>query len=279
MKQKTLKRDIVFHGTTLFSAEEVSVRLSPGGPESGIIFKRGDEPNSDPIQANVENLFIGNRCTKVGKGEHSVQLIEHFMSAVQASGIDNLVVEVSGSEMPIFDGSALPFLNFLDQAGVVEQSIDKELFYLDEPLYLSDGEWSLIALPSDQYRISYTLHYPASPYLRSQYYSCPINLEHFRTEIAPCRTFILHQEATVLAESGLLKNLSLEHGVVIEGDRVLNHEGVRFPDEMVRHKILDMIGDFSLLGGAFHIHLIGIKTGHRVNHEMARKLRKFLKRK
>jgi UDP-3-O-[3-hydroxymyristoyl] N-acetylglucosamine deacetylase len=278
-KEKTLKKDVVFHGKTLFSAQDVVVHLLPAAPGTGIVFKRVDLPVPFCIPAKTEQVQDALRTTKVIEENHAVQTIEHFMAAIHAREIDNLVVEITGSEMPIFDGSALPFLQMIDQAGTVEQDKEKEIYGLSQPFFWSEGDMHLIALPSDEYRISYTLHYPQSPYLGSQYYSYVVRPETFREEIAPCRTFTLYQDVAPLIEKGILKNAALDHGVVIDGDKVLNPEGTRFPDEMVRHKILDMIGDFALLGYQFHAHLIAIKTGHAANHAVAKELRKFLRRK
>ena len=277
LKQKTLKKEVVFHGKSLFLGQDVVVRLSPAPPNTGIVFRRTDLPQQPVIPAQTEYVRDAVRTTKIIEGENSVQTIEHFMAAIRASEIDNLIVDVAGAEMPIFDGSSLPFMQILDQAGVAEQEGRKDLYVLDKPISWSHGDMHMIALPSDEYRISYTLHYPQSPYLKSQYYSCVVKPETFRQEIAPCRTFTLYQDVLPLIEKGVLKNAALEHGVVIDGEKVMNPEGVRFPDEMVRHKILDIIGDFALLGCTFHAHLIGIKTGHAANHYVAKELRKFLR--
>lgn len=279
LKQKTLKKEVVFHGKSLFLGQDVVVRLLPASPNTGIVFRRVDLPQAALISAQTEHVHDAIRCTKVGEGENSVQTIEHFMAAVRASEIDNLVIDISGAEMPIFDGSSLPFMQMIDQAGVIEQEGAKDLYVLDQPVSWSFGDMHLIALPSNEYRISYTLHYPQSPYLRSQFYSCIVKPDTFRAEIAPCRTFTLYQDIAPLIEKGLLKNAGLDCGVVIDGEKVLNPEGVRFPDEMVRHKILDMIGDFALLGCTFNAHLIAIKTGHAANHTVAKELRKFLRKK
>ncbi len=279
LKQKTLKKEVVFHGKSLFIGQDVVVRLIPASPNTGIIFRRTDLPGMPSISAKTEQVRDATRCTKVVEGEHSVQTIEHFMAAVRASEIDNLIVDISGPEMPIFDGSSQPFMQMIDEAGLVEQAEGKDLYVLDQPFSWSQGDTYLIALPAEEYRISYTLHYPQSPYLRSQYYSCVVKPDIFRTEIAPCRTFTLYQEIAPLIEKGLLKNAALDCGVVIDGEKVLNPEGVRFPDEMVRHKILDIIGDFALLGCTFNAHLIAIKTGHAANHTVAKELRKFLRKK
>lgn len=279
LKQKTLKKEIVFNGTSLFMGLDVAVRLIPAAPNTGIVFRRVDLPHAPFIPAQTEQVQDAIRCTKVVVGEDSVQTIEHFMAAVRASEIDNLIVEISGPEMPIFDGSSLGYIKMLDEAGIVEQEDEKKIYILDQPVSWSQGDMHLIALPSDEYRVSYTLHYPQSPYLKSQYYSCAVKRDTFRAEIAPCRTFTLYKEIAPLIEKGILKNAALDCGVVIDGDRVLNPEGVRFPDEMVRHKILDIIGDFALLGCTFHAHLIAIKTGHAANHSVAKELRKFLRRR
>lgn len=277
LKQKTLKKEVVFHGKSLFTGEEVVVRLLPAPPATGVVFKRIDLAPPFIIPAKTEHVKDAVRTTQICEGAHSVQTIEHFMAALYAKEIDNLVVEMTGPEMPIFDGSSLPFLQIFDQAGVVEQEEGKNIYSLSEPIQWSSKEMHLIALPADELRISYTLHYPQSPYLRSQYYSYVLHPETFTQEIAPCRTFTLYQDVAPLIEKGILKNAALDHGVVIDGDKVLNPEGVRFPDEMVRHKILDMIGDFALLGCRFHAHLIAIKTGHAANHAFAKELRKFLR--
>jgi len=279
LKQKTLKKEVVFHGKGLFIGQDAVVRLIPSSPSTGIVFRRTDIEGVPTIAAKTEQVKDAARCTKVVQGDHFVQTIEHFMAAVQASEIDNLVVEISGPEMPIFDGSSQVFMQMIDQAGVVEQEVSKEIYVLDQPVSWSQGDTHLVALPSDEYRISYTLHYPQSPYLRSQYYSFVVKPEAFRQEIAPCRTFTLYQEIAPLIEKGLLKNANLDCGVVIDGEKILNPEGVRFPDEMVRHKILDMIGDFALLGCTFKAHLIAIRTGHAANHLVAKELRKFLRKK
>lgn len=278
-RQKTLKQETTFHGNSLFTGKETVVRLIPAPPHTGIIFQRVDLPQAPSILATIENVYQTMRCTKLGSGDVSVQTIEHFMAAIHAYEIDNLIVQITGPELPIFDGSAKAYIQILDEAGVVEQDIIKDIFYLEKPFYLCENDTYLIALPHHEYRISYTLHYPSSPYLKSQYYSYILDLNTFRDEIAPCRTFILYQEVIPLIEAGLFKNANLDHGVIIDGEKVLNPEGVRFSDEMVRHKVLDIIGDFALLGCKFHAHLIAVKTGHNTNHLFAKELRKFLRKK
>lgn len=277
-KQKTLKKETIFHGKSLFTGQESTVKLIPAAPNTGIVFQRIDLPNTPSILAVTENVYSTMRCTRLGSGNVTVQTIEHFMAAVKAYEIDNLIVKISGPELPIFDGSSLVYLNIFDEAGVVEQDVDKEIFYLEKPFYLFQDETYFIAIPYHEYRVSYTLHYPKSVYLKSQYYSCSVNLSNFRQEIAPSRTFTLYEDVAPLIKAGILKNADLSHGVVIDGEKVLNPGGVRFDNEMARHKILDIIGDFALLGCMFYAHLIAIKTGHYTNHIAAKELRKYLRK-
>jgi UDP-3-O-[3-hydroxymyristoyl] N-acetylglucosamine deacetylase len=201
------------------------------------------------------------------------------MAALFALGIDNLIIELSGPEVPICDGSSLFFVEQIQKVGLLEQEGEKEIYTLDSPVYFSSGDMHLVALPSNDFRISYTLDYPQSPYLRSQYFSSEITPDLFCKEIAPCRTFTLYEDVLPLIQKGILKNADLGAGVVIDGEKVMNPEGVRFRDEMVRHKVLDLIGDIALLGKSLHVHLMGIKTGHAVNHEMARQLCNILRKK
>lgn len=276
--QSTLKQEVVFHGKALFTGLDVVVKLIPAAPNTGIVFRRVDLPGSPEISAKTENVVEAIRTTKIGTSEASVQTIEHFMAALYACGIDNLIVEISGPEMPIFDGSALPIVELFERAGILDQNTVQPTYALEAPCSFTMGDTYLIALPSEEFRISYTLHYPQSPYLKSQYFSSTISADLFKKEIAPSRTTILYEEVAPLIQKGILKNATLEHGVVIDGERVLNPEGVRFSDEMVRHKVLDLVGDIALLGWQLRVHLIGIKTGHAANHAIAKELRKSLRK-
>ena len=276
--QSTIKKEISFQGKALFTGEDVSVRLLPAPPGTGVVFYRTDLPGRPSISATTENVQEAVRSTKIGQGSASVQTIEHFMAALFACGIDNLIVEISGPEMPIYDGSSLPFIELIDSVGTIQQNKAKDIYTIDAPCHFSSGEMHLVALPASEFRISYTLHYPQSPYLQSQYFSSLITTDLFRQELAPCRTFTLYEDVLPLIQKGILKNAALEHGVVIDGTKVLNPEGVRFPNEMVRHKVLDIIGDIALLGVSLHVHLIGSKTGHAANHAIAKQLRKSLRK-
>ena len=277
--QKTLKKELVFSGKGIFSGRDSVVRLIPAPPCTGIVFKRVDLEGAPLIPAGLDSVRPSARCTQVGEGDAGILTVEHLMAALKGADIDNLYVEVAGPEIPILDGSSLPFSQLIQFAGVLEQDQERVVYKLLAPLSWSQGDTHIIALPSEEYRISYTLHYPQSPYLGSQYYSYVVNAENFLKEIAPSRTFALYEEIELLMQKGILKEgASLENGVVIKGNQVLNPEGVRFPDEMVRHKILDMIGDLSLIGFPFVAHIIAIKSGHAANYHFGKELKNMLTR-
>jgi len=271
-KQSTLKHAVTLSGKGVFTGKEVTLTCHPAPINTGIVFKRSDLPQKPLIPALLSTLQTAPRCTQVAYEDASVQTVEHLLAAIVACGIDNVLLEITGSEIPIMDGSATPFMEALESAGFCEQEEERQVYTLESPCYWSSGDIHLIALPAKEYRVSYTLHYPHSSFLRSQYYSVLINREHFKKEIAPCRTFSLYEEIAPLLEKGYLKGGSLENGVVIKGDTVLNPEGLRFPDEMVRHKVLDLVGDLSLMGFPFLAHIIAIRSGHSSNHAFAKEL-------
>jgi len=270
--EQTLQNDISISGKGLFTGKETSIRLLPAEAGTGILFQRIDLPEKPVIEASVQNVAEAYRCTCLNQGETNILTVEHILSALSAFQIDNVFIEVAGSEMPVGDGSAKIFVEALDKAKIRKLNSEKKVYTLDYPVSLRQGSTVLVALPSDEYQISYTLHYPHSKFLRSQYYSFLVNKTKYVQEIAPCRTFSLYEDIAPMLEKGLLKEASLENGVVIKNNEVLNPEGIRFPDEMVRHKILDLMGDISLIGKSFRAHIIAIKSGHATNVAFGKKL-------
>lgn len=268
--QRSLKKEIAFSGVGIHTGKEVSIRFCPAPPDSGIFFQRVDLPGKPLIPAAIEYVQETARSTTIGVGSASVQTVEHVLAALFAYQIDNLCIQVDEGEPPVGDGSSQPFVNLIEESGVVEQEALKAIHPLKEPLFYSCGETHLVAVPSDEYRISYTLHYPNTPVIRSQYLSIPVNKETFKKEISACRTFALYEEITALMDRGLIRGGSLENAVVIKDDVVFSKEGLRFPDEMVRHKILDLIGDLSLVGFPFQAHVIAVRSGHRANVELGK---------
>jgi UDP-3-O-[3-hydroxymyristoyl] N-acetylglucosamine deacetylase len=272
LHQRSLRRAVSFSGEGLFTGESVDLTISPAPAGHGILFKRLDRPNSSPLKATLDSVKSTPRCTIIGNEEIQVQTVEHILSALRAFHIDNALVSLTGPEVPIADGSALPFCELIKEAGVKDLIEKRNIFTLSEPVFFSQDDIHLVALPSQEFRISYTLHYPFSPLIRSQFYSFSGDEEIFEKEIAPCRTFCLYEEIVPLMEKGLIKGGGLESAVVIAEDRVLNPGGLRFTDEMVRHKILDLLGDLSLMRIPLLAHILAIRSGHATNVAFAKLL-------
>ncbi len=270
-KQRTINSEISFSGVGLFSGAQVNMKLIPGKEGSGIVFKRVDLPEKPIIPAHVDYICGTPRCTILGNKEKvSIQSVEHILSALSAFNIDNLIIELDGAEVPVGDGSALAFVNLLQKSGIHEQDETIQNYYLKNPVYWSDGKVHLVAIPAKELQFSYTLSYPGHPLLHSQFYTFVMNKESYIEEIAPCRTFSLYEEILPLLDKGVIKGGNLSNGVVIKGEEVLNPDGLRFPDEMVRHKMLDLIGDISLMGIRVVAHFIAIRSGHFSNGQLAK---------
>ena len=270
--QRTLKKEVSFSGVGLHTGKAVTMRFCPAPPHSGIVFQRVDLPGKPTIPAACEYVQDTSRSTCIGIGSCSVQTVEHVLAAVHAFQIDNLCIQVNEGEPPIGDGSSLPFVEMIESVGIEEQRSTTSVVRLKEPVYFSHGATHLVMVPSDVYRISYTLHYPNTPVIRSQYFSFEVNEENFKREVSSCRTFALYEEITALMERGLIRGGSLENAVVIKDDVVFSKEGLRFQDEMVRHKVLDLIGDLSLVGFHFLAHVIAIRSGHMSNVALGKAL-------
>lgn len=259
-------------GLGLHTGEKVLLRFSPAKEGTGIIFRKIEGKDLVEIPAKVSYVQDTARSTNIGLGSKKIYTIEHVLAALRASNIDNLYVDVQGSEPPVGDGSSLPYLEMIEKAGIHEQSANRSEFVLRSPVYYSEGEVHLVALPCDHYQISYTLHYPQAESVTAQYHSVRVDQETFRKEIAPCRTFSLYQEISYLIDRGLIKGGSLDNAIVIMDDVILSKEGLRFENEMARHKILDLIGDLSLIGIHLKAHIIAVRSGHSSNVAFAQKL-------
>lgn len=271
-QQRTLKKSVTFSGIGVHTGMEVTVQFHPAPVGTGIVFRRVDLPGSPEIPATVEYARDIVRSTALGIGEIRLQTVEHALAALHANQIDNLTIDVNAEEMPIGNGSSDVFVAMIHDAGVEEQEHTTPTFSLSHPIHLSQGESHIVALPSDNYRISYTLSYPDSPVLRAQYHSTVITSEIFNKELAPCRTFSLYEEVSPLMDRGLIKGGSLNNAVVIKDNIVISKEGLFFPDEMVRHKVLDLVGDLALVGFNFCAHVIAVRTGHAINTAFAKLL-------
>ena len=274
--QKTLRREIAVSGFGIFTGVSVSVKICPAPIDTGLVFRRVDLKDSPEIPAQVGFVQDFPRCTCLGVGGVSIVMVEHLLSALYAYGIDNARIEVTGPEIPGSDGSSKLFVELIEEVGCEIQEKKSRSILIQKPLFWSQGNVHLIALPSPEFRLSYTMHYPKSPLIKSQYYSVCLNPDLYRDEIASCRTFSLYEEILPFLEKGLIKGGGLENALVIQGDKILNPEGTRFPDEMVRHKVLDLIGDLSLIGVRLYAHIIAICSGHSSNVAFAKILSETL---
>ncbi|MCH9610456.1 MAG: UDP-3-O-acyl-N-acetylglucosamine deacetylase [Chlamydiales bacterium] len=270
--QRTLKRPVSYSGIGIHKGKKVSMRFVPAPANSGICFKRTDLPGHPTIPANLEYVQQTDRSTTIGIGDCQVHTVEHVLAPLHACGIDNLVIEVSDMEPPVGDGSSLPFLAMIKEAGIEELDELVQILPLETAIHLTKGRTHIVALPCDTFKISYTLHYPQVPIIKCQYHTLDVNAQSFEKELAPCRTFALYEEISFLMERGLIRGGSLENAVVIKDDVVISKEGLRFADEMVRHKILDVVGDLMLVGFPFTAHIVAICSGHETNVQMGRLL-------
>lgn len=268
--QKTLKSPVSYSGIGLHTGSTTKITFKPAPPDSGIKFIRVDQKNNNVIGADIENLIDVKRGTNIGTGEIKVHTVEHVLSALYGLGIDNAIIEIDAHEPPVGDGSALPFIKTLREVTIVEQNTPRKYYELKEPVYYVDEKTSIIAVPSSEFRVSLTIVYN-HPFLKSQYASFAINAETFVKEIAPARTFCFDYEIEMLKKQGLAKGGNLDNAIVI-GEKGI-HSELRFSDEFVRHKMLDLIGDFSLLGQPLKAHIIAVRCGHPSNVSFVKKLR------
>ncbi|MGC8976523.1 MAG: bifunctional UDP-3-O-[3-hydroxymyristoyl] N-acetylglucosamine deacetylase/3-hydroxyacyl-ACP dehydratase [Candidatus Ratteibacteria bacterium] len=277
--QKTIERSSTIEGTGLHTGEKSKITLKPAPPNTGIIFIRKDIEDNEPIKVDIDNLLDTNkypRRTSIGNEKVQIHTIEHLLSALFAMEIDNVFVEIYGSECPGLDGSSKGFVDLIKDCGVKEYEEEKELFYLKQPIYISENNSHIIALPNKEFKISYTLDYPKT-IINSQFASFSITPEIYEKEIAPARTFCLKEEVEILKNMGLGKGSNYQNTLVIDKDKVIENE-FRFEDEPVRHKIADLIGDIALLGKYLVAHVIGIKSGHSINTKLIKKIKEMIKK-
>lgn len=273
-RQKTISKPISFSGIGLHTGSLTTVTFKPAPENAGITFFRVDLEGSPPIPANIDNVVDVSRGTTIGIGEAKVHTVEHAMAAMVGLGIDNLNIELDAEEIPNGDGSSMPVLTTLQKAGIVEQDAEKQYITVDRPVYYRQGDVTLSILPADELRVSMTIAYDHVA-IGTQYASFTITEDTFIREIAPARTFCFLREVKMLQEKGLIRGGSLESAVVIGDDTILNDD-LRFPDEFVRHKILDLIGDMYLLGRPVKGHVVGVKGGHEKNVLFSKQIRDTL---
>jgi UDP-3-O-[3-hydroxymyristoyl] N-acetylglucosamine deacetylase / 3-hydroxyacyl-[acyl-carrier-protein] dehydratase len=272
-RQHTLAKSASLEGTSLHTGEKVTLTLQPAPEDYGIKFRRTDLDDKPFIDASVEKVLKVERATTLSDGGINVHTVEHVLSALTGMGVDNAIVEMTSNEPPIADGSSLPFVELIKKAGVVEQTEMRRVFEVREPLHLESREGSLLTIvPDKKFRISCTHVGPQGR--TTQFYSTEITPAIYEKEIAAARTFVFYEDIAPLLEKGLIKGGTLESAVVIRGDTALSKHPLRFAEEFVRHKILDIIGDLSLFGRRIMGHVIAVRPGHGPNTELARALLK-----
>lgn len=259
MKQKTIAQAFSLSGHSLHSGAKSTLFVSPAPPDSGIYFiKEGKR-----IPALVRHV----RETRRGTSLDGIAVIEHFLAATFALGIDNLQVEIKGEELPAMDGSALPYVEAFEQCGAVEQTAEKAPLIIERPVRVAQGDSLLEALPHHGFQVDFMVDFPGAGGQRRLF---DLRQGNFKEEIAPARTFGYIEEYEMLKQSGLARGASFENALVLGKDGYVNPP--RFPDEIVRHKILDLLGDLALIGRPIEAKINALRSGHRLNVELARRL-------
>jgi len=271
--QRTLRAAFELRGVGLHEGHEVSVQVRPARPDAGITFQRGDLPDSDPIPALHSSVGEGERRTVLKRGEAEVHTVEHLLAALLGSQVDNAEVEVTGPELPGLDGSALPWFEAIARAGAVEQKAPRKVFEIERAVSVELDGATLSAFPGTRegLTISYTLDYRGRG-LAPQFVEVSLPGTDLLRDIAPARTFVFAGEVESLRAAGLGQGASTENTIVLDATGAPVAGALRFPDEPARHKMLDLMGDLSLLGAELHGCVVATKSGHKAHHELVRRL-------
>jgi UDP-3-O-[3-hydroxymyristoyl] N-acetylglucosamine deacetylase len=269
--RNTLAREIAAQGTTLHSGAKIHMTLSPAPAGTGIVFRRADLGGAQ-VPARYDCVVETNLGTVIARDGVKIGVVEHLMAAVAGAGIDDMLVTLDGGEPPILDGDALGYLKLLDQAGIKNQPGTKTAIKVTRPVAVAIKDARITLSPSEAPEYSYELDYSNTKAIGRQFYRVALTREAFAREIAPARTFGFVHELDYLKSIDRGHGASLENTLAIQGDEVLNKDLMRFPDEFVRHKILDAIGDMALAGAPLIARFEGVKSGHQTNNAVLRAL-------
>jgi UDP-3-O-[3-hydroxymyristoyl] N-acetylglucosamine deacetylase len=269
--QNTLKKEISYSGIALHTGVRAHLTIHPAPENSGIVFRRIDTPGQPSVEASAKNVVDVQRGTTIAAGNAAVATVEHVLASLSAYQIDNALVDMDGPEPPIGDGSALPYSEMILEAGIEQQNSLAKIWSPEAPIVNEEGGSTTIILPHDGLKISCLVEYTGTP-LGTQYYSGEITKDEFRDNIASARTLCEFKDLEQLIAMGLVKGGSLDNAVVIHDGAIISKEGLRFKDELVRHKVLDIIGDMALIGCRLCAHIITIKPGHATNVMMAQEI-------
>lgn len=277
-KQKTIAKDISFSGKALQTGKQCKVNCKPLPQGEGIVFKRIDLKNAQPIHLGkpaCENSY--KRRTAIG-GTSGVQTVEHLLAALWAVGVDNILVEVDGAELPALDGSAIEFFNIIKDAGITEQRLEREYIKILEEISVEEKKRKIKIVPADNFSVSYLIDYKI-PSIGCKNFDITLNGEIFEKEIAPARTFCLKREAILLRLLGFGRGATYENTLIM-GKKGPIRTSLRFEDEPLRHKILDLVGDLYMLGRPIMGKIVAEKSGHALNAKLVEKIyQKYVSKK
>ncbi len=270
MKQRSIQREATVKGKALHTGDDVILTLKPAPAGHGVVFRRVDLYNKPEIRPHISLVTDLVRSTTLSSGHTKIHTVEHVLSALHGCRIDNVLIEMNASEPPILDGSALPFVEAIKAAGPVEQDANRTYYAVDAPVSVTRNNSSIVALPYDGLKISCTSTDDRG--VHTQHLSIEIDPDVYMEQLAAARTFTIYEEIEGLLKMGKIRGGSLENAVVLKGDKILSKEPLRFSDEFVRHKIIDIIGDVFLLGLPLKAHIIAMRPGHAVNSELTQAL-------
>ena len=269
-KQRTLALSASLTGSALHTGENVTLTILPAPVGHGFKFQRIDLPDEPIVDAAAAYVKTVERATTLVQGMVKIHTVEHVLSALTGMGVDNALIQMDANEPPIGDGSASEYIALIKKAGIIEQDAPRRYIDIREPVTIESNGSILVILPDTKFRVSCTQVGPEGRF--TQFLSTEITPEIYEKEIAPARTFVFYEDVKPLMDKGLIKGGSLENAIVARGDSVLSKEPLRFPDEFVRHKILDIVGDLSLSGRFIRGHVVAVKPGHGINTEAAKLL-------
>jgi UDP-3-O-[3-hydroxymyristoyl] N-acetylglucosamine deacetylase / 3-hydroxyacyl-[acyl-carrier-protein] dehydratase len=271
VRQQTISQPRELEGTGLHTGEPATIRVLPAAVNSGVCFRRMDVEGAPEIAAIVANVVDSELCTALGVGPERIQTVEHLLAAIAALQVDNLIVEVHGSEIPAADGSAAPFCTLLRDAGIVEQDAPAKVLKVDEAVTVTDGPSRYVVAPGDDYLVSASIHFQ-HPLIGRQFASVPITPAEFPSTIAPARTFGFLKDVEAMRARGRAVGGSPENAIVLTEEGVYEDAPLRFADEFVRHKVVDVVGDLALIGCRLSAHVVAEAPSHRGNIALAREL-------
>ncbi|HUD83448.1 MAG TPA: bifunctional UDP-3-O-[3-hydroxymyristoyl] N-acetylglucosamine deacetylase/3-hydroxyacyl-ACP dehydratase, partial [Candidatus Saccharimonadales bacterium] len=276
LHQQTLRQAASFSGVGLHGGNRVNMTFLPAPPNYGVRFRRVDLEGNPEIEARVEYVTTTNRSTSLSKGNAKIHTVEHVLAALAGGGIDNAVIELDANEPPIADGSAREYVKMIQTAGLAPQDEPREVFHVESPVSYQKEDTSISVFPHEGFRITCTSADSKGRF--TQFFSVEVTPETWARDLAHARTFCFFEEIEFLIKNGLIKGGSLENAVVIRDDAILTTEPLRYREEFVRHKILDIIGDLSLVGRPIAGHVIAVKPSHNANCEVARQLSQQLRK-